>query len=160
MEGIIVSEDDESSQETPLSESKGGLKDTFWKDLEEGRVNLFDTDMYSRVKGGGRGPRQDNKKHSKEISFRCLRKSACKRAKCGLKENSLKESNKKKHSMGRQRSKKTSNRCIVKSETYIERDLEPHEAEDRLGDSSTHYSSYKGGQIDKVRIWSVIQICL
>ncbi|XP_071112660.1 M-phase phosphoprotein 8-like isoform X2 [Haliotis cracherodii] len=33
------------------------LKDTFWKDLEEGRINLFNTDMYSKVKGQGRASR-------------------------------------------------------------------------------------------------------
>lgn len=27
------------------------LKDTFWKDLEEGRINVFEQDMYSKVKG-------------------------------------------------------------------------------------------------------------
>jgi hypothetical protein len=67
MEGTVVSED-ESSPSGPLSESTGGLKDTFWKDLEEGRVNLFDTDMYSRVKGGGRGPRSEKKNKSSDGS--------------------------------------------------------------------------------------------
>ncbi|XP_064617661.1 M-phase phosphoprotein 8-like isoform X2 [Liolophura sinensis] len=33
------------------------LKDTFWRDLEEGKVNLFETDMYSKVKGQGRASR-------------------------------------------------------------------------------------------------------
>lgn len=33
------------------------LKDTFWKDLEEGKVDLFETDMYSKVKAQGRASR-------------------------------------------------------------------------------------------------------
>ncbi|XP_050394413.1 M-phase phosphoprotein 8 [Patella vulgata] len=54
-----------SSQTTPESSSpfmidenpETTLKDTFWKDLEEGKVNLFATDMYSKVKGQGRASR-------------------------------------------------------------------------------------------------------
>lgn len=59
----------ESKPETFVSEIgdlSTTLKDTFWKDLEEGKVNLFATDMYSRVKGGGRScaTKNDNEQNS------------------------------------------------------------------------------------------------
>ena len=33
------------------------LKDKFWRDLEEGKINVFSNDMYSKVKGQGRSSR-------------------------------------------------------------------------------------------------------
>ncbi|XP_033741181.1 M-phase phosphoprotein 8-like [Pecten maximus] len=56
MEGRILVEPDNSREGSP-AQIPTTLKDTFWKDLEEGRLNLFATDMYSRVKGGGRAPK-------------------------------------------------------------------------------------------------------
>jgi hypothetical protein len=113
MEGTVVSED-ESSPGGPLSESTGGLKDTFWKDLEEGRVNLFDTDMYSRVKGGGRGPRSEKKNKSSDGSSVRRVNSSSKKTRSGSKENSLKESNRKKHHKAK--------KCLVKQEDDIKED--------------------------------------
>lgn len=40
------------------------LKDTFWKDLEEGKVDLFETDMYSKVKAQGRASRPKSFKNA------------------------------------------------------------------------------------------------
>ncbi|XP_041354288.1 M-phase phosphoprotein 8-like [Gigantopelta aegis] len=63
MAGKVLSDeqstDDESipSSNTDPTSSGSTLKDTFWKDLEEGRINLFTTDMYSRVKGECRAAR-------------------------------------------------------------------------------------------------------
>ncbi|CAC5394491.1 MPHOSPH8 [Mytilus coruscus] len=146
MEGTVVSED-ESSQDGPLTESQGGLKDTFWKDLEEGRVNLFDTDMYSRVKGGGRGPRQENKtKEMNDVSFGNERKSSSKRNKSVSKENSLKESNKKKHSSVRNRKSNT------KSKKYsIKKEPEGNNMEAFSCSSDDDYTDDKG--IDGHDVW-------
>ncbi|XP_071133532.1 M-phase phosphoprotein 8-like [Mytilus edulis] len=146
MEGTVISEDD-SSQDGPLTESQGGLKDTFWKDLEEGRVNLFDTDMYSRVKGGGRGPRQESKtKETNDISFGNERKSSSKRNKSVSKENSFKESNKKKHSSVRNRNRNT------KSKKYaIKKEPEGNDMEAFSCSSSDDYTDDKG--IDVHDVW-------
>ena len=64
MAGKVLPEDHQSSDDetAPTSNtdslaSGSTLKDTFWKDLEEGRINLFTTDMYSRVKGECRAAR-------------------------------------------------------------------------------------------------------
>ncbi|XP_062583581.1 M-phase phosphoprotein 8-like [Saccostrea cucullata] len=59
MEGRKLSTEDEDSSRdsTDVIKPVSTFKNTFWKDLEEGRVNLFYTDMYSKVKGGGRASR-------------------------------------------------------------------------------------------------------
>jgi hypothetical protein len=59
MEGRKLSseEDDSSRDSTDASKPVSTFKNTFWKDLEEGKLNLFYTDMYSKVKEGGRASR-------------------------------------------------------------------------------------------------------
>ncbi|XP_060077475.1 M-phase phosphoprotein 8-like [Ylistrum balloti] len=65
MEGRILVEPDSSREGSP-AQVPTTLKDTFWKDLEEGRLNLFATDMYSRVKGGGRAPKSPKEDDDEE----------------------------------------------------------------------------------------------
>ena len=43
------------------------LKDKFWRDLEQGKINVFGNDMYSKVKGQGRS--------SRPVSFRDMFKN-------------------------------------------------------------------------------------
>ncbi|XP_045198058.2 M-phase phosphoprotein 8-like [Mercenaria mercenaria] len=47
MEGRIESSDSSSDSSSPYPSN---FKNTFWKELEAGRVNVFDNDMYSKVK--------------------------------------------------------------------------------------------------------------
>ncbi|KAJ8314976.1 hypothetical protein KUTeg_007126 [Tegillarca granosa] len=71
MEGRLTSDDEENiNGNTEITEKPNTeLKDTFWKDLEEGRLNLFTMpDMYSRVKGGGRSTVNTPDKKSKNTS--------------------------------------------------------------------------------------------
>ena len=42
---------------TQESEEADTLKDKFWRDLEQGKINVFGSDMYSKVKGQGRASR-------------------------------------------------------------------------------------------------------
>ncbi|OWF46651.1 M-phase phosphoprotein 8-like [Mizuhopecten yessoensis] len=71
MEGRTLVEPDHSREGSP-AQVPTTLKDTFWKDLEEGRLNLFATDMYSRVKGGGRAPKspKDDDEEDEEKTLR------------------------------------------------------------------------------------------
>lgn len=58
MEGKGSTDEDDSSRDsTDAPKPVSTFKNTFWKDLEEGKVNLFYTDMYSKVKEGGRASR-------------------------------------------------------------------------------------------------------
>lgn len=58
MEGKGSTDEDDSSRDsTDAPKPVSTFKNTFWKDLEEGKVNLFHTDMYSKVKEGGRASR-------------------------------------------------------------------------------------------------------
>ncbi|XP_076372716.1 uncharacterized protein LOC143257613 [Tachypleus tridentatus] len=43
-------ETNESEPQPSEMKSGHGLKDSFWKDLEEGKINVFESDLYSRVK--------------------------------------------------------------------------------------------------------------
>lgn len=47
MEGRIESSESSSDSSSPYP---ANFKNTFWKELEAGRVNVFDNDMYSKVK--------------------------------------------------------------------------------------------------------------
>ena len=56
----VKCETSESTPSSPGSLASGNsdtLKDTFWRDLEEGKVNVFSADMYSKVKSSGRAAR-------------------------------------------------------------------------------------------------------
>ncbi|KAK3098698.1 hypothetical protein FSP39_022191, partial [Pinctada imbricata] len=60
MEGKMMSDDDSSrdsreSIDPDTDNYHSTFKNGFWKDLELGKLNLFTTDMYSRVKGAGGG---------------------------------------------------------------------------------------------------------
>ncbi|XP_013788569.1 M-phase phosphoprotein 8-like, partial [Limulus polyphemus] len=43
-------ETNDSEPQPSEMKSGHGLKDSFWKDLEEGKINVFESDLYSRVK--------------------------------------------------------------------------------------------------------------
>lgn len=73
MEGRVLQESDNSREGSPAPVPTT-LKDTFWKDLEEGRLNLFATDMYSRVKGGGRAPKLTKEEEEEEEEKNNLRR--------------------------------------------------------------------------------------
>lgn len=71
MEGRLTSDDEENINGNTeiVKKPNTELKDTFWKDLEEGRLNLFTMpDMYSRVKGGGRSTVNTPDKRCKSTS--------------------------------------------------------------------------------------------
>ena len=49
---------DNLSTRTPdSSDEVDTIKDSFWRDLEEGKINVFSTDLYTKVKGPGRSAR-------------------------------------------------------------------------------------------------------
>ncbi|KAL5011167.1 hypothetical protein ScPMuIL_013472 [Solemya velum] len=66
----------------PGDKSSSDECNTFWKDLEEGKVNVFATDMYSKVKSEGRS-RSSKKQKSQETSAGDD-ESKCKRRKLTL----------------------------------------------------------------------------
>ena len=71
----LESEDSSEDSNTPYPST---FKNAFWKDLEAGRINVFDNDMYSKVKGRAAKP-TDSKELGNSVSSCESEKSAYKK---------------------------------------------------------------------------------
>ncbi|XP_069130202.1 M-phase phosphoprotein 8-like [Argopecten irradians] len=129
MEGRILVEPEHSREGSP-AQVPTTLKDTFWKDLEEGRLNLFATDMYSRVKGGGRAPKSP-KEEDEEEEEKTQRKR-------GKKKNTSRNIRERDKGSGRSKmrpKKHSSKTCLVSVMTDSESDSSSSDIENLSRDS-------------------------
>lgn len=103
MEGRLESSESSSDSNSPYPAS---FKNTFWKELEAGRVNVFDNDMYSKVK-----KRSETISQSKESDISSVDEDNTIQIPKEKKRNlsdPVKRNNKRSSTVGSQKSKSTS----------------------------------------------------
>lgn len=128
---VVMSNDKPTCDES----NKGNfctLKDTFWKDLEEGKVNVFATDMYSKVKGEGRSRSGKKQKGEKMHTLTGEDESKCKRRKLDMDSDPTKSTKnqkpmKKDKKPGKKKKQNRGSKCTKMKESCTEDGILGHD---------------------------------